>query len=148
METREFPLFLFRLKKGGGIVHVEEKSKITRRLSSEKRERERVSLLGDHLAGRQIPARLTFSSKNEKKKEKRQRYFARPGLVFRTRHYHSVFLSFSYNPRPVFVPHVSSRSDVAIVPSWRANGIMNRASCYEVTLAWHLQTPRWIWYLI
>lgn len=43
-------------------------------------ERERVSLLGDHLAGRQIPARLTFSSKNEKKKEKRQRYFARPGF--------------------------------------------------------------------
>lgn len=59
---------------------MEEKSKITRRLSSEKRERERVPLLGDHLAGRQIPARLTFSSKNEKKKEKRQSYFARPGF--------------------------------------------------------------------
>lgn len=57
---------------------MEEKSKITRRLSSEKRER--VPLLGDQLAGRQIPARLTFSSKNEKKKEKRQRYFARPGF--------------------------------------------------------------------
>ena len=76
-------------------------------------ERERVSLLGDHLAD----------------------ISPGQGLVFRTRHYHSVFLSFSYNPRPVFVPHVSSRSDVAIVPSWRANGIMNRASCYEVTLA-------------
>lgn len=97
-----------------GDVHVEEKSKITRRLKlgGGKERESSVPLLGsDHLAGRQIPARLTFSSKNEEKKKKKKKdkdISPGQGLVFRIRHYHSVFLSFSYNPRPVFVLHVFS----------------------------------------
>lgn len=72
---------------------MEEKSKITRRLSSVEREqhfRERESSgtyprrCSDYLAGRQIPARLTFSSKNEKKKKEKDKDIS-PGqdLVFR-----------------------------------------------------------------
>lgn len=93
---------------------MEEKSKITRRLKlgREKERESSVPLLGsDHLAGRQIPARLTFSSKNEEKKKKKKKdkdISPGQGLVFRIRHYHSVFLSFSYNPRPVFLLHVFS----------------------------------------
>lgn len=114
MEIREFPLFLFRLKnrEKGRRTHGREKQNY-QAFKAWKRERESSApLLGsDHLAGRQIPARLTFSSKNEEKKKKKKKdkdISPGQGLVFRIRHYHSVFLSFSYNPRPVFVLHVFS----------------------------------------
>lgn len=86
VETREFPLFLFRLKnrEKGRRTRGREKQNYQAFKAWKRERKSSAPLLGsDHLAGRQIPARLTFSSKNEekkKKKKKRQRYFARPGF--------------------------------------------------------------------